>query len=51
MPSFPLACTGSTLQRMADSRMRPLYRFTSLTENSLPLGPYGRPMSKAQWWS
>ena len=27
------------------------YRSTSLMRNSLPQGPYGRPMSKALWWS
>ena len=27
------------------------YRGTSLIRNSLPLGPYGRPMSEALWWS
>ena len=27
------------------------YRGTSLIRNSLPIGPYGRPMSKALWWS
>ena len=27
------------------------YKGTSLRRNRLPLGPYGRPMHKALWWS
>ena len=27
------------------------YRGTSLTRNIFPLGPYGRPMPRALWWS
>ena len=28
-----------------------LYRGTSLIRNSLPLGPYSRPVPRALWWS
>ena len=29
----------------------PLYRGTSLMRNSLPLGPYSRPVPRNLWWS
>ena len=33
------------------SMHHPPYRGISLIRNSLPLGPYSRPMSRALWWS
>ena len=32
-------------------RTQPLYNGTSLIRNSAPLGPYGRNMLRALWWS
>jgi len=32
-------------------RLRDLYRVTSFTRHSAPLGPYIRTMPRAQWWS
>ena len=29
----------------------PRYRGTSLIRNCFPLGPYGRPVPRALWWS
>jgi len=36
---------------MHGGRVGIAYRGTSLIRNRLPLGPYGKPMTRALWWS